>query len=352
MPSFDGSEAGDRGRALSGIRPSRAGATALRQTGCDQVLGDVMELVSIVMAAYNAESTIRETMESLLAQTYPLKEIIVTNDGSRDATGSILDEFAASHPGVVRALHQENKGQAVARNAAIAHAKGDYVAFMDADDVWAPQKIQRQVQHLRDHPAVGLVYTEGMTITKDGKKIAPFDYSKEFTGKCFDQLFLRNNIIGSSVMVRKRVLDDVGAFTPQLRACENWELWTRISRKYELDFIDEELAYYRQHGNNMSRNIDWMIENRLKAIRHNHEQYKNVVANERALTNEAYFMAYRGFGGVYLGNLELSKARRYIALAIKHKPTSWRCYVWFLQACLGRGVLVFLRGAKEKMSSA
>lgn len=311
-----------------------------------------MERVSIVMAAYNAESTIRETMDSLLAQTYPAKEIIVTNDGSRDATGAILDEVAARHPGIVRVIHQPNTGQAMARNAAIALATGTYVAFMDADDIWAPIKIERQVQFLRDHPNVGLVYTEGMTITNDGKKIAPFDYSKEFTGRCFDKLFLNNNIIGSSVMVRKSVIDDVGAFTPHLRACENWELWTRISRKYELDFIDEELAYYRQHGNNMSKNIDWMIENRLKAIRHNHEQYKDVVPNEKALTNEAYFRAYRGFGGVYLGQLELAKARKYIGLAIRHKPTSWRTYVWYLQACLGKATLTTLRSMKGRLTSA
>lgn len=311
-----------------------------------------MDLVTIVMAAYNAESTIRETMQSLLAQTYPSKEIVVTNDGSRDATGKILDGIAARHPDVVTVIHQDNQGQAIARNAAIARARGTYIAFMDADDIWAEDKIATQVQFLIDRPNIGLVYTEGMTITNEGKKIAPFDYSREFTGKCFDKLFLNNNIIGSSVMVRKSVLDDVGAFTPHLRACENWELWTRISRKYEIDFIDKELAYYRQHGNNMSRNIDWMIENRLKAIRHNHDQYKGNVANEQHLTNEAYFMAYRGFGRVYLGNLELAKARKYLGLAIKHKPSYWRSYVWYLQACLGPSVLKLLRGLKKNLLPA
>lgn len=310
-----------------------------------------MNLVSIVMAAYNAESTIRETMQSLLAQDYPNKEIVVTNDGSRDSTGKILDELAAIHPDVVTVVHQVNQGQSIARNAAISRARGAYIAFMDADDIWAVNKVSTQVQFLIEHPNVGLVYTEGMTITNDGKKIAPFDYSRDFTGKCFDKLFLSNNIIGSSVMVRKSVLDDVGAFTPHLRACENWELWTRISRKYQIDFIDKELAYYRQHGNNMTKNIDWMIENRLKAIRHNHDQYKDIVPNERHLTNEAYFMAYRGFGRDYLGNLELAKAKKYLALAIKHKPVYWRAYAWYLQACLGPGVLKFVRSAKKSLRS-
>ena len=306
-----------------------------------------MSLVSIVMAAYNAEKTIAETVTSLLDQTYTPKEIIITNDGSTDTTPQILNNIAKEHPDIVTIIHQENKGQSIARNASISAAKGDFIAFMDADDIWAPHKIERQVQYFAEHENIAMTYTEGMTVDEVGNKLDPFNCSKEFTGACFETLFLRNNIIGSSVMVRKSVLDKVGAFTPYLRACENWELWTRISREHQIDFIDEELAYYRQHDNNMSKNIDWMIENRLKAIRHNHDQYKTIVTNEARLTNEAYFMAYRGFGGVYLGNFELQKARKYLGLAIRHKPSAIRVYFWYFQACLGRNVLTLVRKIKN-----
>ncbi|MCF6216336.1 MAG: glycosyltransferase [Emcibacter sp.] len=306
-----------------------------------------MQLVSIIMAAYNAEKTIAETVESLLAQTYPYKEIIITNDGSTDNTPRILDRFSEQHPNIIKIIHQKNMGQSIARNASIAATSGAFVAFMDADDIWAENKIERQVQYFSDHPEISMIYTEGMTIDEKGNKLNAFNCSKEFTGNCFETLFLNNDIIGSSVMVRKAVLDKVGTFTPYLRACENWELWTRISREHQIDFIDEELAYYRQHDSNMSQNIDWMIENRLKAIRHNHAQYKDIVANEGALTNEAYFRAYRGFGGVYLGQLELKKARRYIALAIKHNPKSLRMYLWLLQAYLGKNILTFVRKLKN-----
>lgn len=310
-----------------------------------------MALVSIVMAAYNAESTIVETVENLLAQTWADKEIIITNDGSTDNTPQILDNFAKQNPTVVKVIHQKNMGQSIARNASIAAAKGDFIAFMDADDIWAKQKIARQVQYFADHPDVGLVYTEGMTIDGRGNKLEAFGCSSEFTGNCFKTLFLRNNIIGSSVMVRKRILDKVGAFTPYLRACENWELWTRISREHKIDFIDEELAYYRQHDSNMSKNIDWMIDNRIKAVRHNHDQYKNIVPDEELLTKQAYFMAYRGFGSVYLGNLDLKKARKYIALALKYNPKSVRTYFWYLQACSGKFILKTIRKLKKLLSS-
>lgn len=310
-----------------------------------------MQLVSIIIAAYNAEKTITETVESLLAQTYVEKEIIITNDGSTDNTPQILDSFFKQHPNIIKIIHQKNMGQSIARNASIAATKGAFIAFMDADDIWAENKIERQVKYLSNNPHIDMVYTEGMTIDEKGNKLNPFNCSKEFTGNCFETLFLNNDIIGSSVMVRKAVLDKVGTFTPYLRACENWELWTRISREHQIDFIDEELAYYRQHDSNMSQNIDWMIENRLKAIRHNHEQYKDIVTNENVLTNEAYFRAYRGFGGVYLGQLKLKKARKYIALAIKHNPKSLRMYFWFFQACMGKSILIFIRKLKNIIRS-
>src|SRR5690606_28258142 len=107
-----------------------------------------------------------------------------------------------------------------------------------------PEKLERQLRFLEDNPEYGLCYTEGMTIDEKGREKEPFGATREFTGRCFEILITRNNIIGSSVMVRRAVLDDVGVFNPELRACENWELWTRISRKYPIACIDEKLSFY------------------------------------------------------------------------------------------------------------
>lgn len=305
--------------------------------------------VSIVMAAYNAENTIAETLESLIAQTYPDKEIIVTDDGSQDSTGRILDEFASRYPDLIKVIHQANQGQSIARNAAIAEAKGDFIAFMDSDDLWAPNKIERQVEFLSRNPEFGMVYTEGMTIDAEGKKLESFDCSVEFTGNCFETLYTKNNIIGTSVMVRRPVLEDVGTFVPELRACENWELWTRISHKYAITFLDEELAYYRRHGSNMTSNTAWMRENRLKAIHHNHVLYRDTVPNEARMTRNAYYMAHRGFASEYLGALDLRSARAEILSAIRYNPLDPRMYFWLIQSLMGRKALVALRRLKSRL---
>ena len=309
----------------------------------------LMMSVSIVVAAYNAEKTIAETVQSLIDQTYPDKEIIITNDGSEDNTPQILDDFAARFPGLVQAIHQTNQGQSIARNAALARAKGDFIAFMDADDIWAPNKIERQVEFLTRNPEYGLVYTEGRYIDAAGNKMERFDCSTDFTGNCFETLYVKNNIVGTSVMTRRAILDEVGTFVPELRACENWELWTRISHKYPITFIDEELSFYRRHGSNMTSNIDKMRENRLKAVEHNHRQYRDTVPNEPKLTSLSYYMAHRGFAGEYLGGLHLAKARQNIVQAPKHRPQDVQLWGWYVQACLGKSMLLFLRKCKNAL---
>ena len=159
---------------------------------------------------------------------------------------------------------------------------------MDSDDLWAPNKIERQVEYLLQNPEIGLVYAEGITIDANGNKLDGFDCSTEFAGNCFETLYVKNNIVGPSVMTRRSILDDVGCFVPELRACENWELWTRIDRNHPIAFIDEELTYYRRNDSNMTQNTDKMRENRLKAVDYNHRQYRDTVSNEAQLTKNAY----------------------------------------------------------------
>lgn len=307
----------------------------------------VAPAVSVVIPAFNAERTIGETLDSVLAQSLRDFEIVIVNDGSRDGTGALLDSYSARHPDRITVIHQSNTGQAEARNNGIFAARGRFIAFNDADDVWAVEKLERQLRFLEANPDIGLCYTEGMTIDEGGREKERFGATSEFTGRCFETLITRNNIIGSSVMVRRAVLDDVGPFNPALRACENWELWTRIARKYPLALIDEKLSFYRQHGGNMSKDIDRMRENRLAAILHNRRQYEGLVDNIEPLTRNALYLAYRGFGGVYLGRLELAKARRDIGRAIRLKPWILRNYLWYLQCLLGAGTLRSLRAVKR-----
>lgn len=115
--------------------------------------------------------------------------------------------------------------------------------------------------------------------------------------------------------------------------------------------MDEELAFYRQHGSNMTSNIDKMLENRLKAVAHNQRQYHDMMPNEPKLTNMAYYMAHKGFASAYLGGLQLANARHNILRALKHRPQDVKLWGWYMQACLGRSMLLFLRRCKNALRS-
>jgi len=305
-----------------------------------------MMLVSVVIPAYNAESTLESTLDSILAQTYAPLEIVIVNDGSIDRTKEILDSYSHKHKNV-KYFSQENKGQSYARNRAIEASEGEFVAFMDADDIWESHKLEEQVKFLNKNPNIGMVYTEGYTITEDGARIAPFDCLREFTGDCYEQLAIENSIIGSTVMTRRSVLDDVGCFCESLGAAENWNLWLRISSKYKIDFLPDCLSYYRKHGGNMTSRKGHMLENRLIAIKKNFEMTFDYRGQNRKLENASYYQAYSSFGRAFLGDFEFVQARSNILNAIKLRPLQLQLYGWLVQTFLSKGMHMRLRKLKS-----
>jgi glycosyltransferase involved in cell wall biosynthesis len=174
--------------------------------------------VSVVIPCYNSESTFRETLDCALGQTYDNIQIVVINDGATDGTGDIL----ASYGDRITFLTQKNSGQTVAKINGIEQSAGDYIAFLDSDDLWDPTKISHQVELVDSSPETGLCYTAGHVVDGSGTRMSAFFASPSHRGDCFEELLLQNDIVASSVMVRRAALDKVGTFDPELRACENW----------------------------------------------------------------------------------------------------------------------------------
>ena len=200
-------------------------------------------LVSIVVPCHNGARFLADAIESALAQTHPAIETIVVDDGSVDDTPAILERYADR----VRVLHQQNRGPSAARNAALAVARGEYVAFLDADDRFRPEKIARQVAILDTRPDIGLVYGGWRFIDEEGRSL-PGEGRPRGEGDMLPALLLGNPIHPLAAVVRRALVAEVGGFEEGLRGCEEWDLFLRLSRRgMRWASVDAPLAEYRLH---------------------------------------------------------------------------------------------------------
>ena len=224
---------------------------------------DTSRLVSVTIPAFNAAASIGRAIQSVLTQTYPLIEVLIVDDGSQDKTGEIVRK-AASHDRRVRLLTQENRGVAAARNLGIEHSRGDYIALLDADDVWFPEKLEKQVAVLDKSPStVGLVYAWSVQAHEDGT--APnLTRGTSLEGPVYLPLVHRNFLGNASTpLIRRRCLALVGLFDTHFRTldaqgCEDWDLYLRIAERYEYRVVPEYLVGYHQSPATMSANWDKM----------------------------------------------------------------------------------------------
>jgi glycosyltransferase involved in cell wall biosynthesis len=219
--------------------------------------------VSVVIPAYNAEAFINETVESALAQTHPPSEVIVVDDGSTDATLERLQAYERR----LRVIRQSNQGVAAARNAGAAAATSEFIALLDADDVWYANKLERQLTCFGEDPELGLVHCGLNEIDERGRVLGTLLDGKE-GGLSEDLLMLRGPAIlcaGSSAIVPRSVFEELGGFDPALSTSADWDFCYRLARRYRVGFVRDILFGYRLHGTNMHRNIGVMARDMLHA---------------------------------------------------------------------------------------
>ena len=186
-------------------------------------------LVSIIVPVFNGERFVREALDSALAQTYEPVELVVVDDGSTDLTPAIL----AGYGDRIRAVRQENLGPSSARNAGLADSSGEFVQFLDADDLLPDDKIARQVEYLAGHPDVGVVYCEGRRFREAGPAPGPVPGGGRIREGDILSSLLERNFISTPhcTLVRRACLEDVGGFRADLVRCEDWDLWLRLARR-------------------------------------------------------------------------------------------------------------------------
>jgi glycosyltransferase involved in cell wall biosynthesis len=218
--------------------------------------------VSVIIPTYNRGWTIGEAVDSVLAQDYRDFELIVVDDGSADNTSQVLDAYR----GTIKVFRQENKGVSAARNRGIAEASGRFIAFLDSDDLWLPQKLSTQVEFFNTTPDALICQTEEVWI-RSGVRVNPKKRHKKPSGMIFEPSLALCLVSPSAVMIRRSLLEIVGNFDETLPLCEDYDLWLRISCRFPVYRIDTPLIIKRGgHEDQLSASFG-LDRFRIKAIK-------------------------------------------------------------------------------------
>jgi glycosyltransferase involved in cell wall biosynthesis len=211
-----------------------------------------MPQVSVIIPVYNGEKTIRETIESVLQQTFADFEILVINDGSTDATLDILSKIIDPR---IQIFSYANARQAASRNRGLERAKGDYIAFLDADDLWTMDKLELQVKALQSHPEAAFAYSWTDYIDERGNFLHSGRHIT-MNGNVYADLIVNNFVEnGSNPLIRREVFDRVGVFDEALPPAEDWDMWLRIAEFYPFVAIPAAQILYRVTATSSSLNI-------------------------------------------------------------------------------------------------
>ena len=218
--------------------------------------------ISVVIPVFNRKQLIERSINSVISQTYPPNEIIVIDDGSIDGTYDLIKK---NYPQVIL-IHQENKGVSAARNVGITIAKGKWIAFLDSDDEWFPEKLEEQINYLKINNSYKICHTDEIWI-RNQVRVNPMKKHKKYGGKIYNKCLPLCVLSPSSIIIHKEIFDDVGLFDEKLPVCEDYDMWLRICYKYEVLFLNQKLIYkYGGHDDQLSRKYWGMDRYRVIAL--------------------------------------------------------------------------------------
>jgi len=272
--------------------------------------------ISVIIPTYNRANFICETIDSVLNQTYQDYEIIVVDDGSTDDTKQVLSKYGNR----IIYIYQENQQVGAARNNGIRHSKGKYIALLDSDDVWLPQKLEKDIACFELDSRIGLVYSDVIYISSDGAAL----YKRKLkcpTGDILKSIVLQNFVVLSTAIVRRECFEKVGMFSTdrEMSGSEDAEMWIRIASQYYFGYIDEITTKYRMHQTSMTSDPDNMKRSILCAI-------DTIFANKELLPkishlkNQVYSNIYTHIAINYYGSGNMKKSREYLKKALLMYP--------------------------------
>lgn len=299
-------------------------------------------LVSVVIPAWNAEETLLETLESVAAQTYRNVEIIIVDDGSTDSTADIAREFCACEPRA-RLVRKENGGLSSARNFGIEHTKGEWIAPIDADDLWHPTRLEKQVEAALVAPlSPGLVYCWYQTIDEQGYVLGSGP-RWSFDGSALKRMAYVNPVQnGSGLLLSRRAVLSVGGYDMTLRACEDVMIQLEIARSHVIAAVPEHLVGYRKRSGGMSRDAGLVIRSWREVHRRLVQEAAEIPPQVLRWT-EAFFDWSLAEQHVTAGSYR--QARRPLLRAVRHDPPKMAAYLAYR---LARTAVRLARGRRRR----
>ena len=281
-----------------------------------------MPTVSVITPTYNRMGLLTEAIASVRAQTFPDWELIVVDDGSADETPRLLEAYAR-RDARIRPVRQPNQGLSAARNAGLRVAKGEFVAFLDDDDLWLPEKLQVQVAFMHARPELGMCYSSVHLLSS---RTGTTWVIPRRPGTTYRDLFERNSIHVPTAFVRRSCLDAVGHFNPQLRICQDFELWLRIARRYPIGFIDRPLASYRRHEGAMTASLipDYLEHIEVLKV----AELDPTLGVTEALRRKRIAFYYYKAARLLLEESRYREAARHFANAVRYYPAIGQAMKW------------------------
>jgi glycosyltransferase involved in cell wall biosynthesis len=281
-----------------------------------------MPQISVIIPAYNAERTIRETIESVQRQTFQDFDLIVINDGSKDRTVELVQSIQNER---LKIFSYENGGLPVARNRGISRATGEFIAFLDADDLWTPDKLELQLTALKQHPEAGVAYswTCFMDVNEQGEAVSFLPSPQySFKGNVYEKLLVSDFIhSGSNTLIRRQAITSAGEFDPTLRSCEDWDYWLRLATRWHFVVVPKHQIFYRRTPGAMSSKVEVMKEAALIAM---DKAYKAAPPELQYLKRYSLISFHKYCAGQYLEHCtdisEVRQAQEHLWSAIRLQP--------------------------------
>jgi len=290
--------------------------------------------VSVIIPTYNRANLVDKAIKSVLSQTYQDFEIIVIDDGSTDNTEEIIRGFKDKRVKYIK-KYKKNRGISATRNIGIKVARGKYIASLDSDDEWLPDKLDKQIKILQDGPPeLGVVYSNSCYIDESGKNMNKLPKPKKLEGYIYEDL-LGGNYVGtpSTVLIRKECFQQVGLFDDLLNTQADWDMWIRIAKYYRFALIKTPLVRYRLHSNQLSKNLG------VKIISANRILVK--YANELEIRRRAHSKHYFYIGNRFCHMEKTKEGQRYLLKAISLYPFYIRYYICMFGSLFGPKCFIF-----------
>jgi glycosyltransferase involved in cell wall biosynthesis len=299
-----------------------------------------MPKVSVIILTHNRAALLRQAVASVLAQSFQDFEIIIIDDASTDDTQAVVASFSDARIRYLR--HAKNRGEGASRNAGIAHAGGDYIAFLDDDDTWLPEKLGAQVEVLERSPArVGAVYTGYVRVDMaSGAAIATVAAEKR--GNIYAALRAQNWVGSpSAVLLRRQCFDRVGLFDEKLGFGPDYDMWIRISRHYDFEIVNQPLVRYAVHPDRLSTDTRAILQGKEAQL----AKYADYFAADR----RSYGRFFLTLGVLYCYNRRLHEGRAALRRSIRVYPFELRPYINLFFTFWGSENFIRLKSLKDRV---